>query len=57
MALVDVHDVGDADVLDAGEMLVMIEPAAALGPGRMSRVVAANADDATLMVSFALPCA
>ena len=45
MALVDVDDVGDADVLDAGEMLVVIEPASALGPGRMTRVETAQTDD------------
>jgi hypothetical protein len=45
MALVDVHDMGDAHVPDAGEMLVVIEPAAARGPRRMALVVAAQPDD------------
>ena len=45
MALVDVHHVGDADVGDAGEMLVVILAAAARGPGGMALVVASDADD------------
>src|SRR5690242_1117965 len=57
MALVDVHDVGDADVLDAGQVLVMIESAAALGPGRMTRVEAAQPDDRDVYrIVRALPC-
>ena len=45
MPLVDVHDVGDADVGDAGQVLVVILAPAAGGPGRMPLVVAADADD------------
>ena len=45
MPFVDIHDVGDADVLDPGKVLVVILPAAAGGPGRMALVVAAEADD------------
>jgi hypothetical protein len=45
MALVDVDDVSDAHVPDAGQMLVMIEAAAARGPCGMAFVVASQADD------------
>ena len=45
MPLVDVDDVADAHVADAGEVLVVILSAPAVGPRGMTLVVAADADD------------
>ena len=45
VALVDVHDVRDADVRDHRQVLVVILSASAGGPGRMALVVAAQPDD------------
>ena len=45
VSLVDIDDVGDADILDAGEVLVMVEPAAARGPRGMALVVSPQPDD------------
>jgi hypothetical protein len=45
MALVDVDDMGDADILDTRQMLVMIETAAAGGPRRVPFVITSQADD------------
>ena len=45
VSLVDIDDVGDADILDAGQMLVMVEAAAARGPRGMALVVPPQTDD------------
>src|SRR4029450_464182 len=45
VTLVDVDDVRDAGVLDAGQMLVMIESAAAGRPRRMALVIASQTKD------------
>src|SRR5688572_23746678 len=39
MPFVDVDDMGDANVLNPGKVLVVVLPAAACGPGRMALVV------------------
>ena len=45
MPLVDVDDVRDAHVPDVRQMFVVIESAAAGGPGRVASVVATQTDD------------
>src|SRR5205814_405840 len=45
MALVNIHDVRDADVGNAGKMLVVIVSPASRCPGGMALVAAAQADD------------
>jgi hypothetical protein len=45
MAFVDVHDVGDTDVWNRGEVFVVILAATARGPCRMAFVVATKTND------------